>query len=46
VPQQTVPFVGRDELLDQLDLVLAQVASGGGSVVLIYGEAGIGKTRL
>ena len=46
MPQQTVPFVGRDELLDQLDLVLARVASGGGSVVLVYGEAGIGKTRL
>jgi hypothetical protein len=46
VPQQTVPFVGRDELLDQLDLVLARAGSGQGSVVLIYGEAGIGKTRL
>jgi predicted ATPase len=46
VPQQTVPFVGRDELLDQFDLVLARAGAGGGSVVLIYGEAGIGKTRL
>ena len=46
MPQQTVPFVGRDEFLDQLDLVLARAGSGEGGVVLIYGEAGIGKTRL
>lgn len=46
MPQQSVPFVGRDDLLDQLDLVLAQAGSGHGCVVLIYGEAGIGKTRL
>jgi hypothetical protein len=46
VPQQTVPFVDRDELLDQLNLVLARAGSGAGSVVLIYGEAGTGKTRL
>jgi DNA-binding CsgD family transcriptional regulator/tetratricopeptide (TPR) repeat protein/KaiC/GvpD/RAD55 family RecA-like ATPase len=44
--QQTVPFIGRDDLLEQLDLALTHAGSGHGSVVLIYGEAGIGKTRL
>jgi tetratricopeptide (TPR) repeat protein len=46
VSQQTVPFIGRDDLLDQLDLVLTRAGSSEGSVALIYGEAGIGKTRL
>jgi DNA-binding CsgD family transcriptional regulator len=44
--QQQVPFVGRDRDLRLLDLVLGRAAGGTGSVVLISGEAGIGKTRL
>jgi DNA-binding CsgD family transcriptional regulator len=44
--QQQVPFVGRDADLRLLDLVLGRAAAGTGSVVLISGEAGIGKTRL
>jgi tetratricopeptide (TPR) repeat protein len=46
VPQQTAPLVGRDDVLAQVDLALAQAAAGHGSVLLLYGEAGIGKTRL
>lgn len=39
-------MVGRDADLRLLDLVLRRAAAGVGSVVLISGEAGIGKTRL
>jgi DNA-binding CsgD family transcriptional regulator/tetratricopeptide (TPR) repeat protein len=44
--QQQLPLVGRDADLRLLDLVLSRAAAGAGSVVLISGEAGIGKTRL
>jgi DNA-binding CsgD family transcriptional regulator len=44
--QQQVPLVGRDTDLRLLELVLARAAAGTGSVVLVSGEAGIGKTRL
>jgi predicted ATPase len=44
--QQQVPLVGRDADLRLLELVLTRAAAGTGSVVLISGEAGIGKTRL
>ena len=44
--QQQIPFVGRDADLGLLELVLTRAAAGTGSVVLISGEAGIGKTRL
>jgi DNA-binding SARP family transcriptional activator len=40
-PWQEVPFVGRQALLDQLEAVWAQ-----GQVLVIVGEAGIGKSRL
>jgi DNA-binding CsgD family transcriptional regulator len=46
VPEPSVPFVGRDDALKQLDAALARATAGEGSVVLVYGEAGIGKTRL
>jgi AAA ATPase domain len=39
-------FVGRAEVLGQLGQALAGAAAGAGCVALIYGEAGIGKTRL
>jgi DNA-binding CsgD family transcriptional regulator len=39
-------FVGRAEVLGQLGQALADAAAGAGCVALIYGEAGIGKTRL
>ena len=40
------PLVGRDMHLSQLGRVLAQAGEGAGSMVLVSGEAGIGKTRL
>jgi DNA-binding CsgD family transcriptional regulator/tetratricopeptide (TPR) repeat protein len=39
-------FVGRRSELAALDAVLARVGTGAGSVVLVEGEAGIGKSRL
>ncbi len=44
--QRSVPYVGRTDSLQRLDSALAQAATGEGCVVLVYGEAGIGKTRL
>ena len=43
---QPTPLVGRDADLSQLDRVLTQAEEGAGSIVLVSGEAGIGKTRL
>ena len=44
VPQP--PFVGRDRELSVLRTHLATAIAGYGSLVLIGGEAGIGKTAL
>ncbi len=41
-----LPFVGRETELDQLRTWWTRAARGSGSVGLIGGEAGIGKTRL
>ncbi|MFF3754891.1 adenylate/guanylate cyclase domain-containing protein [Streptomyces sp. NPDC002018] len=42
-----VPFVGRDRELTELGFALADVSDGHGSyLVTVYGEAGMGKTRL
>ena len=40
------PLVGRDADVSQLAAVLAEAGEGAGSIVLVSGEAGIGKTRL
>ncbi len=40
------PFVGREHELEILDHALAQTQHGNGQLILIAGEAGIGKTRL
>jgi predicted ATPase len=40
------PLVGRDAELRRLEDALARLESGQGQVVLLVGEAGIGKTRL
>jgi len=46
VVTQPTPLVGRDADLRQLSRVLMRAEEGAGSIVLISGEAGIGKTRL
>ncbi len=39
-------LVGRDDLLDLAERRIAEAASGRGQLILLAGEAGIGKTRL
>ena len=39
-------IVGRDDLLDLADRRLAEAADGHGQMLLLAGEAGVGKTRL
>src|SRR5215471_18678121 len=46
VVAQATPLVGRDADLSQLVTALAQASEGAGSMVLVSGEAGIGKTRV
>jgi class 3 adenylate cyclase/predicted ATPase len=43
---ETTPLVGRDEELDLLLRRWQQTKAGGGRVVLVSGEPGIGKSRL
>jgi class 3 adenylate cyclase/ABC-type thiamine transport system ATPase subunit len=45
-PQQLTPFVGREGELAVLRERMAQVQQGQGQVVLLCGEAGMGKSRL
>src|SRR3954471_20544030 len=40
------PFVGRDDLIDELVDAARAAARGAGSIVLLTGEAGIGKTTV
>ena len=44
--EQARPFIGRVRELGELRAALAEAASGHGSLLLISGEAGIGKSRL
>ncbi|MBI1299942.1 AAA family ATPase [bacterium] len=46
LPGLDLPIVGRDDALAQLESCYHKAAAGSGSVVLISGEAGIGKSRL
>lgn len=46
LPGLRVPLVGRDQTLCRLHQAYLQAAAGHGQVVLISGEAGIGKSRL
>lgn len=41
-----VPLVGREEVLDQAVEVIAALERGVGGVLLVTGEAGVGKSRL
>ncbi|WP_195908278.1 AAA family ATPase [Nostocoides sp. HKS02] len=43
---QSVPLVGRSEELTRLAAVLACAAQGEPSILLVHGEAGVGKTAL
>ena len=43
---QAAPFVGRSEEIERLTDLLSESKSGRGSVWLIAGESGVGKTRL
>src|SRR4051794_7283876 len=40
------PIVGRERELDALREALAAAATGAGRLLLVAGEAGVGKTRL
>jgi tetratricopeptide (TPR) repeat protein len=44
-PASAVRFVGRAHELGQIDLLARAAAAGRGSVVVVLGEAGIGKTH-
>ncbi|HKI00693.1 MAG TPA: protein kinase [Thermoanaerobaculia bacterium] len=46
VVQDRVPFVGREEQLGRLEGLLREALAGGGRVVFVSGEPGIGKTAL
>lgn len=46
VGHERSPFVGRDEAIARLQRGYAAAESGSAQVVLVTGEAGIGKTRL
>src|SRR5207244_11426931 len=43
---ERTPFVGREEERAELRRLMEQAIAGHGSVVLIRGEPGVGKTRL
>lgn len=45
-PSEVVPFVGREPELQRLAEAWGQAARGAGSLLLIGGEAGVGKSRL
>lgn len=46
LPGPRVPLVGRAEAWEELNRHYAQASEGKGSVILVTGEAGIGKSRL
>jgi DNA-binding SARP family transcriptional activator/Flp pilus assembly protein TadD len=46
LPGQKIPLVGRSQAMQVLDSLLSRCQEHGGQVVLISGEAGIGKSRL
>jgi DNA-binding SARP family transcriptional activator/tetratricopeptide (TPR) repeat protein len=45
-PAADAPFVGREDLIRSVEAVLREASAGGRRVALLWGEVGIGKTRL
>ncbi len=45
-PGPTTPLVGRAESLQRLEAALSRAVAGKGSICMLIGEPGIGKTRL
>lgn len=43
--EKATPFVGREDVLEAIAAALAEARKGSGRLVLLSGEAGIGKTR-
>jgi DNA-binding winged helix-turn-helix (wHTH) protein len=46
LPEGGAPFVGRESVISQLKQALAEARRGHGSLIVLRGEPGIGKTRL
>jgi predicted ATPase/DNA-binding SARP family transcriptional activator len=46
LPGLSAPFIGRQEIMQQLEQSLRRAQEGRGKIVLLSGEAGIGKSRL
>ncbi len=46
LPNQEIPLVGRQEILSKFGEVIQNLKLGRGGILLLSGEAGIGKTRL
>ncbi len=44
-PEQGLPFVGREAVFDRLDMALDEARQARGKLVLLSGDAGVGKTR-
>jgi DNA-binding winged helix-turn-helix (wHTH) protein len=45
-PQASTPFVGREQVIADLNTALLEAKSGVGRAIVLRGEAGIGKTRI
>jgi DNA-binding SARP family transcriptional activator len=45
-PSHEAPFVGRDEIMQSLILCLTEALNGRGNACLLWGDAGVGKSRV
>ena len=46
IPRRTSPLVGREPELAEANAVISALAAGGGAVLTVVGEPGVGKSRL